>query len=117
MPVESLHAYPYRTTTLKSQHLQAGKTPTWIALSKTKCIAWLRKPKTLPSFVLCGNQLPWVERVIHLGVTLTNNSNPIEVDMDIKKARYIAKNIEINQEFHFSSSETKLRINDIYISS
>ena len=37
--------------------------------------------------------------------------------MDIKKARYIAKNIKINQEFHFSSSETKLRINDIYNSS
>ena len=85
--------------------------------SKTKCIAWLRKPRPLPSLVLCGNQLPWVDRVIHLGVTLTNDSNPTEVDMDIKKARYIAKNIEINQEFHFSSSETKLRINDIYNSS
>ena len=58
-----------------------------------------------------------MDRVIHLGVTITNDSNPTEVDMDIKKARYIAKNIEINQEFHFSSSETKLRINDIYNSS
>ena len=51
-----------------------------------------------------------MDRIIHLGVTLTNDSNLTEIDMDIKKAKYISKNIEINQEFHFSSPETKLKI-------
>ena len=55
-----------------------------------------------------------MDRIIHLGVTLTNDSNLTEIDMDIKKAKYISKNIEINQEFHFSSPETKLKIIEIY---
>ena len=41
----------------------------------------------------------------------------MEAEIAIKKARYIAKNIEINQEFHFCSFETKLTINAIYSSS
>ena len=34
--------------------------------------------------------------------------------MNIKKAKYISNYIKINQEFHFSSPETKLKINEIY---
>ena len=41
----------------------------------------------------------------------------MEKDMSIKKARYVAKNIELNQEFYFASSETKMTINNIYNSS
>ena len=37
--------------------------------------------------------------------------------MTIKKARYIAQNIEINQEFYFSAAETRLKVNDVYNSS
>jgi hypothetical protein len=85
--------------------------------SKTKCIAWMRHVRLLPKLQLCGNLLPWVERIIHLGVTITNDVNILKADMNIKKARYIAKNIEINQEFHFASPETKMVINDIYNSS
>ena len=58
-----------------------------------------------------------MNRVIHLEVTLTNDSSPTEEDMDIKKVRYISKNMEINQEFHLSCSKTKLTIYDIYNSS
>ena len=41
--------------------------------SKTKCIAWLKTPRQLPRLTLCGNKLPWVDRINHLGVTLTPN--------------------------------------------
>ena len=37
--------------------------------------------------------------------------------MSIKKVRYIARNVEINQEFYFSTAETRLKVNDIYNSS
>ena len=85
--------------------------------SKTKCIAWLLKPRPLLQLTLCGNPLTWVDKIVHLGITVTNQRNPLESDMDIKKARYVSRNIELNQEFHFSSSETKMMINDIYNSS
>ena len=31
--------------------------------SKTKCVGFLPKEKDIPSLKLCGNALPWVERV------------------------------------------------------
>ena len=34
--------------------------------------------------------------------------------MSIKKARYISKNIELNQEFHFAASQTKIYVNNVY---
>ena len=55
---------------------------------------------------LCGHQLPWVEKILHLGNTLTNDTNIVYTDMNIKNARYIVKNIEINQKFNFSAAAT-----------
>ena len=54
---------------------------------------------------------------MHLGITLTNEKNILASDMGVKKARYISRNIELNQEFHFAAPETKVKINDIYNSS
>ena len=34
--------------------------------------------------------------------------------MRIKRARYISKNIELNQEFHFSHARTKIEVNKIW---
>ena len=85
--------------------------------SKTKCIAWLKKSRELPKLSLCGNLLPWVDKVIHLGCTLTNKSNMLEDDMNSKKARYISRNIELNQELHFAAPESRLVVNEIYNSS
>ena len=85
--------------------------------SKTKCIAWLKRPRPLAPMKLCGRQLPWVDKVVHLGMTLTNKSDILDTDMNIKKARYVSRNIELNQEFHFASPETKLKINELYNSS
>ena len=62
-------------------------------------------------------QLPWVNKRTHLGVTITNKRNALETDMRIKKTRYVTRNIELNQEFYFSASGTKLKINEIYNSS
>ena len=61
--------------------------------SKTKCIAWLKNKRTLPNLVLCGNQLPWVDKIMLLGITLTNQKNILASDMNIKKAKYISKHI------------------------
>ena len=85
--------------------------------SKTKCIPWLKDKRTLPDIVLCGNKLPWVDKITHLGITITNKKDILEDDMKVKKARYISRNIELNQEIHFAATETKLKVNDIYNSS
>ena len=85
--------------------------------SKTKCISWMRARRPLPKLQLCGHSLPWVDRILHLGNCLTEDVHIVHDDMNIKKARYIAKTIEINQEFYFSAAETRLKINDIYNSS
>ena len=37
--------------------------------------------------------------------------------MLVKNAKYVSKNIELNQEFNFAAEETKLVVNDIYNSS
>ena len=55
-----------------------------------------------------------MNQVLHIGNTLTNCENILEQDMRIKNARYVSKNIEINQEFYFAAPETRLIINDIY---
>ena len=82
--------------------------------SKTKCISFLLNPRPLPKMRLCGNLLPWVDSIVHLGNTITNDTVLLEHDMSIKKARYISKNIELNQELHFAASQTKIHVNNIY---
>ena len=34
---------------------------------KTKCLAFLKKKRVLPELLLCGNPLPWVDKLKHLG--------------------------------------------------
>ena len=85
--------------------------------SKTKCISWMKVPRPLPGLQLCGNVLPWVDRIVHLGNTITNEKHKLKADMEIKKAKFVSKNIEINQEFYFAAEETKLTVNDSYNSS
>ena len=57
--------------------------------SKTKCIAWLQTQRPLPMIELCESRLPWVDKIVHLGMTVTNKSDIIESDMNIKKACYV----------------------------
>ena len=58
-----------------------------------------------------------MDRIKHLGNTITNGDRVLEEDMNQKKAKYINRNCEINQELHFSDMETKLLVNDLYNSS
>ena len=82
--------------------------------SKTKCIAWLKDPRPLPQLQLCGNSLPWVNEIKHLGNMITNEKYIMKKDMEIKNGQFVFKSIEINQEFHFAAVETKLKVNEIY---
>ena len=75
--------------------------------SKTKCLAFLKKPKVLKNIKLNGNDLPWVEKGVHLGNHVQNEMNGMKQDVNVKRARYIQKNNEINQEFYFAHPRTK----------
>lgn len=81
---------------------------------KTKCMAYLRKKRNLPSMMLCGNPLPWVESVKHLGITVTNEIDGCQKDMMHKRARYIERSCEILQEFHFAHSDSKMKLQTVY---
>ena len=81
---------------------------------KTKCMAFLRKVRDLPKLVLCGNTLPWVDTLTHLGTKVTNKIDGCQDDLKMKTATYIQKNCSIIQEFNFAHPITKLRLNSIY---
>ena len=81
---------------------------------KTKVMAFMKKPRILPDIYLGPAKLPWVDNCIHLGNNLKNVIDGCQEDMKIKSARYVSKNIELNQEFYFSHPETKIGINKIW---
>ena len=81
---------------------------------KTKCLAYLKKPRELESMKLCNNPLPWVDTVKHLGITVTNTSDGCQKDTMSKRARYIQRSNELLQEFYFAHSDTKMKVNSIY---
>ena len=56
----------------------------------------------------------WVTSAKHLGITIENKIDGMKKDILVKRAAFIHKNNEINQEFHFSHPNTKIKINSIY---
>ena len=68
----------------------------------------MQKSRPLSQHTLCGRQLPWVDRIVHLGITITNDSNTLRTDMTIRKARYVGRNVELNQEIFFAAPATKI---------
>ena len=54
---------------------------------KTKCIAYLKKPRELPSMVLFGNLLPWGLR----GPTKSTDVRRISGQSEPNTSRYVAK--------------------------
>ena len=42
---------------------------------KTKCIAFMKRPRQLSDLELCGNNLPWVSQFKHLGNTVSNQGD------------------------------------------
>ena len=81
---------------------------------KTKCMAYLKRPRDLPSMNLCGTPLPWVDKVKHLGITVSNIIDGCQKDIMIKRARYIERSTEILQEFYFVTSDMKMKLHNIY---
>ena len=81
---------------------------------KTKCMAFLRRQRELPSMMLCDNPLPWVDKLLHLGNMVSNQIDGGQLDMKQKAARYIDKNCNINQEFGFAHPSCRILMNKIY---
>lgn len=81
---------------------------------KTKCIAFVKKEKALKDITLNGNPLPWVRSAKHLGSRIGQNINGLKNDLMEKRAEYINKVNELNQEFHFAHPLTKVKINNIF---
>ena len=77
-------------------------------------MAFLRKQRDLPSIYLCGNPLPWVNSLKHLGTMVTNQLDGCQLDMKQKMAQYIDRNCNLNQEFSFTHPMTKIKVNNIY---
>ena len=81
---------------------------------KTKCIAFLMKERELPSIYLCGDPLPWVKEGIHLGNYFENKYNGMLRDVKIKRAEYVSKNCDLQQEFMFAHPYTRFKTNLIF---
>ena len=84
------------------------------AKCKTKLMAFLKKPRELPSLLLCDNQLPWVNQLKHLGNTISNIIDGCQLDMKVKNGKYIDKNNSLCQEFHYAHPKVKTKLNGIY---
>ena len=84
--------------------------------SKTKGIIFSKKkvnfePKPLR---LNNDDLPWVNHAKYLGNEIVSMPDGLSKDAKAKRARYIERNVELNQEFKFAHPEVKCRINKIY---
>ena len=64
--------------------------------------------------ILCGNKLPWVDNIKHLGSVITNDSDKMGSDTMQKRASYINRNNELMQEFYFDHPMLKVKINNSF---
>ena len=81
---------------------------------KTKCLAFLKKDRTLNPVMLNGNGLPWVTTAKHLGTKVNNNIKSVTQDLMEKRAVFINRNNELRQEFWFAHPSTVIRTNNIF---
>ena len=82
--------------------------------NKTKCMAFVRGNKDLKSIELCGNELPWVNEIKHLGTVITNDQDVMASDIMQKREIYINRKNELIQEFHFAHASTLIKINNSF---
>ena len=87
--------------------------------SKTKGILFTKRHiERLPAPVsLNGDPLPWVQSGKYLGNQMTSIQDGYQKDASSKRAQFIDRNINLNQEFSLAHPELKSRINQIYNSS
>ena len=102
-----------------AEHKISFSTDAIPAKSKTKGIVFSDwKLRFEPAHIkLNDNPLPWVEQSKYLGNKLTSVMDGYSSDIREKRARFIERNCELNQEFSFAHPELKSRINRIYNSS
>ena len=81
---------------------------------KTKCMAFLRQPREIKNIILNGKDLPWVSTAKHLGSKVTDVSGALSKDLMEKRATYINKVNELNQEFSYAHPTTKVKINNVF---
>ena len=84
--------------------------------SKTKGIIFSKHEmkREIENVLLNENPLLWVQSAKYLGNRLTNKINGLCDDVLEKRARYIEKNFEINQEFPYAHPKLKCTLNHIY---
>ena len=76
--------------------------------------AFLNKEREVKNIILGGKDLPWVNNAKHLGCRLTNTRGALSKDIMEKRAIFINRVNELNQEFFFAHPLTKIRINNIF---
>ena len=75
--------------------------------SKTKCLHFTVKKRVVQKLELNGDQLPWVEKALHLGNTLTTHISNFPLGMDSssdllqKRANFFQKVHELKQLYGF----------------
>ena len=77
---------------------------------KTKCMTFTKKKTLLKDIILNGKVLPWVTSAKHLGCKITDNTNGLSKDIMEKQAQYINRANELDQEFHFAHTSTRVLI-------
>ena len=77
-------------------------------------MAFLYTARPLTSMYLCGNPLPWVDKLKHLGHMISNKMDGCQLDISHRRAQYIGKNNSITQEFSFSHPSSRIQLNKIY---
>ena len=95
-------------------HNLTFSTHTNLKKCKTKCISFLKKDRPLKNIKLNDRDLPWVDSVKHLGCRIGKRIHGMTQDLMEKRAIYINRLNELNQEFHFSHPRTKIMINNFF---
>ena len=59
-------------------------------------------------------ELPWVTSAKHLGCKITDNTNGLSKEIMEQRAQYINRANELDQEFYFAHTSTRVLINNIF---
>ena len=81
---------------------------------KTKLMAFTKRPRELPNLELCGVGLPWVDKIKHLGNTISNKVDGNQLDIKVKTAKYVDRSNSLFQEFSFAHPYTRNKVNSIF---
>ena len=81
--------------------------------SETNCMAFPHGASAgMRSVQLNGHDQPWVDRAVHIGDTL-HVSGKMHQDLREKRAIFIDKCMELNQEFHVPSRDQTKNVQHI----